>query len=170
MFTAGVCGPLKRILLLRHAKAEPADGFASDHDRSLAERGRRAATALGPVIAAAAWAPDEVFCSTARRTRETWQQVAAAGALLVMPVSFRPELYEASVGRVLDVIADAGAESGSVLVVGHEPTMSGTLRTLTGRLTGSFPTGALAVLRFDHASSWAECVPGEGFLEVWIES
>lgn len=168
MFTAGVFGPLKRILLLRHAKAEPADGFASDHDRSLAERGRLTAAALGPVLAAAAWVPDEVFCSTARRTRETWQVVAAAGHL-VTPVFFRPELYEASVGRVLDVVADAGVESGSILVVGHEPTMSGTLRTLTGRLTGSFRTGALAVVRFERATSWAECVPGEGQLEAWID-
>lgn len=168
MFKAEVCGRLKRILLLRHAKAEPADGFASDHDRSLAERGRLTSAALGPVLAAAAWAPDEVFCSTARRTRETWQVVAASGHLAT-PVVFRPELYEASVGRVLDVVADAGVESGSVLVVGHEPTMSGTLRALTGRLAGAFRTGALAVVRFEHATSWSECVPGEGRLEAWIE-
>ena len=61
----------RRIVLLRHAKAEWSR--ESDHERPLAERGRQDAPAAGRRLAHSGTAPDLALCSTATRTRETWK-------------------------------------------------------------------------------------------------
>ena len=63
--------PLKKLTLLRHAKAVPALPGIDDHARPLNGRGRRAAAQVG--IETAGARPDLVLCSSATRTRETWE-------------------------------------------------------------------------------------------------
>lgn len=67
-------GDSRRLVVLRHAKsAWPDDG--ADHERPLAPRGRRSAPAAGRRLREADCVPDLVVCSTARRTRQTWDLV-----------------------------------------------------------------------------------------------
>jgi len=56
---------------MRHAKSSWADDQMSDHDRPLNDRGRRAATAMGEALTARGYAPDIIWSSDAKRTRET---------------------------------------------------------------------------------------------------
>lgn len=66
---------MKQLLLLRHAKSAWPDGVA-DHDRPLADRGRRDAPRMGAYIAKAGLQPDFALVSSALRTQETWGLVA----------------------------------------------------------------------------------------------
>ena len=68
---------MRRLLLLRHAKAERSQPGGRDHDRVLAARGRADAKKLGAYLARHAFVPDRALVSTSARTRETWAQVAA---------------------------------------------------------------------------------------------
>lgn len=155
---------------MRHAKSDWSHGVL-DHERPLAPRGRRDADATGRLLASDGPVPDLVLCSTATRTRQTWQRVAAA--LPGTPrVTMAADLYEADVDDVVRVVAGVEAGVGTLLVVGHEPAMSGTAATLAGaqssaedltRLRAKYPTSGLAVLRFDGA--WADIAPGTGVLE-----
>ncbi|MET7442233.1 histidine phosphatase family protein, partial [Streptomyces sp. NPDC005568] len=61
-------GPLRRLVVLRHAKSAWPDGVP-DHERPLAPRGRRDAPAAGRSLAAADCLPDLVLCSRRRRAR-----------------------------------------------------------------------------------------------------
>ena len=61
-----------RLLLLRHAKSDWPDGV-DDHDRPLAERGRRAGPLMARYMTGEGLIPDLALISTARRTRETWE-------------------------------------------------------------------------------------------------
>ena len=67
----------RTLLILRHAKAvrESAGG---DRARPLNDRGLANASAVGRWLLAEGLIPDRVLCSTAARTRQTWQQVAAS--------------------------------------------------------------------------------------------
>ena len=140
------------LLLLRHAKAEPAG--PTDHDRPLALRGRRQASAVGAALRADGLVPDRVLCSSALRTRQTWDLVRGglgpAGAEAVVEV--RDELYGAGPQDVLALLAEL-TEATTVLVVGHEPTLS----TLALRLAG--PASAPEVVdRVRHGvptASWS---------------
>ncbi len=126
---------MNRLLLLRHAKAEQAG--PTDHERPLALRGRRQASAVGAALRAEGLVPDRVLCSSALRTRQTWDLVCAglgpAGAEVAVAV--HDELYDAGTQDVLALLHELTGIA-TVLVVGHEPTMS----TLALRLAG--PTSA----------------------------
>lgn len=73
---AGAFDGERRLIVLRHAKSAWPEGVP-DHERPLAGRGRRDAPAAGRRLYEAGYTPDLVVCSTARRTRETWDLAAA---------------------------------------------------------------------------------------------
>lgn len=161
----------RSIVLLRHAKADWPD--VADHDRPLADRGRKDAPAVGEWLAANGIAPQLTLCSTAARTRETWK-------LVVPLLPHRPRtvyedrLYEASVGEIIALINETPAETEDLLVVAHNPGMQGVAEVLSGRAEGDtrermtrsgFPTSALAVIRF--TGSWKSVEPGAGTLTAY---
>jgi phosphohistidine phosphatase len=117
----------RRLVLLRHAKAEPARGQVPDDMRPLALRGRTQAGAVGKALSAASLVPDVALVSTALRTRQTWELLSShLGDGSRVDVRLRTELYEASVGDVLALVRGLDARVRTVLVVGHEPTMAAT--------------------------------------------
>src|SRR3954468_24768365 len=100
---------MRRLLLLRHAKAERSQPGGRDHDRVLAERGRADAKKLGLYLARHGFVPDRAVVSTAVRTCETWALLAAA-FVKAPPVSFEERIYEASPQAILAAIKDTGPE------------------------------------------------------------
>ncbi|GAA1637225.1 SixA phosphatase family protein [Georgenia ruanii] len=110
------------LVLLRHAKAEP-EGDLGDAMRPLAAKGRRQASALGPQLAEAAGAVDLALVSSALRTTETLKLVAAG--LPVREQSVVDDLYQGGPRAVLGLLQDVAEAARTVLVVGHEPTISG---------------------------------------------
>jgi phosphohistidine phosphatase SixA len=66
---------MKKLLLLRHAKAVSHDE-KHDKARALNSRGRSDSESMGRVMHREQYLPDLVFCSTARRTVETWEHLA----------------------------------------------------------------------------------------------
>jgi phosphohistidine phosphatase len=155
----------RTLLLLRHAKSDYPPGVA-DHDRPLAPRGIREAALAGDWLRAHAPAVDAVLCSTATRTRETLKRTR-----IDAPTEFVDRLYDATPGAVIDEINgvasrfdDAALNIGTLLVIGHEPTMSavslglatadGSNSTAAERIATKFPTSAIAVLR--TGESWGQ--------------
>ncbi|MFF3431021.1 SixA phosphatase family protein [Streptomyces sp. NPDC002602] len=162
----------RRIVLLRHAKAEWSDG--SDHERPLAERGRHDAPAAGRKLAQTGIAFDLALCSTAARTRETWK-------LAVQELPHRPKttyeerLYEASPGELIALLNETPDNVADLLVIGHNPGMHALADALSGSAEGdalsrmhrsAFPTSALAVVSF--TGSWKSVEHGVGtLLDYW---
>jgi len=165
---------MRRLLLLRHAKSERSKPGESDHDRILADRGRTDAPKIGAYLARHALIPDRVVVSTAARTRETWMLIAAV-IEDAPPVKFEERIYEASAEAILQVIKETKPKVGTLLVVGHNPSMHELAAMLiaTGdvearqRLQENFPTGALAVIDF-ALEDWSRLHPLAGRLEHFI--
>ncbi|SLN18217.1 Histidine phosphatase superfamily (branch 1) [Roseivivax jejudonensis] len=147
---------VRRLLLMRHAKSdwsfeEP------DHDRPLNARGRRSADALGAWLRDSGMLPDQVLCSTSRRTRETLERLD-----IDAPVRFEDRLYHAAPEAVLDALR--GAEGSRVLIIGHNPGFQETAARLvraapTHPRFGDYPTGATLVARF-ALDDWRDAVWG----------
>jgi phosphohistidine phosphatase len=141
----------RTLLLLRHAKSDYPTGVA-DHERPLAPRGEREAALAGDWLRANAPAIDAVLCSTATRTRET-----LARTRIDAPVDYLDRLYDATPGAVIEEINRVGSDVETLLVIGHEPTMSSLAlglaaaedsnSTAAERISTKFPTSAIAVLR-----------------------
>jgi len=162
----------RRLILLRHAKSQWPDGVL-DPDRPLADRGIADATAAGPMLADLG-TPDVVLCSPAVRTQQTWRLVSLA---LTDPPAPRiePVIYGASVPELLDLIRDVADDVGTLLVIGHEPTMSTTADLLAGpgsstadlaRLRSKYPTAGMAV--FEMLVPWAQIAAKSAALERFV--
>ncbi|MER5184221.1 histidine phosphatase family protein [Streptomyces sp. NPDC002896] len=162
----------RRIVLFRHAKADWPQ--VSDHERPLAERGRKDAPVAGRKLADTGISFDLALCSTAARTRETWK-------LAVHELPHRPKtvyeerVYEASPGELIAVLNEIPEDVQTVILIGHNPGVQGLTEILAGQAEGDahqrmsrrgFPTSAFAVLSIP--GPWKSVEPGVGTLiDYW---
>ena len=157
----------RTLVLLRHAKAEHPDD-AVDFDRKLTTRGETDADAAGAWLADERIHPDLVFCSPAARTRQTWQGVSIALAQAQQgggapEVRYEKGLYEGGRTEVFDLLRSVPETVHTVLVVGHNPTVSEVSIMLVPdeQFDGTaveLKTAGLAVHRAE--GDWAETSPG----------
>ena len=144
----------RRLVLVRHAKAEPG-GEGADHDRQLTERGLRDAADAGRWLATVVPQVDEVWCSSAVRAVQTWDAIAPS--ISAPAPTVERELYLAGardlVGRVEQV-----PRGRTVLLVGHNPTAEQLLAVVVGELRGLRP-GAVAVADLDTGTLVDEWSP-----------
>jgi phosphohistidine phosphatase len=155
-----------RVILMRHAKSDYPLGVA-DHDRPLSARGRSDAAAAGDWLQANRFAllGDDplILVSSALRTQQTWQIVAAQ---LSLPATTEPGLYEASEHAYLEILREGLVQASRVLVIGHNPATEIVARWLVPAaasddyqsMTAKFPTSAIAVI--DLPESELVCAGG----------
>jgi phosphohistidine phosphatase len=157
---------LRHMFLLRHAKSSWDDGDLGDFDRPLNERGRRNARAMADYLKSSAFRPAIVLCSATLRTRQTWELLAPA--LNGVPVSFEPDLYEASRHDLVTRLRHLDDHLASALVIGHNPGLQRLANHLCAghgapkalaRLEEKFPTCTLATLEA-KVEKWAELDQG----------
>ncbi|MEV6329911.1 histidine phosphatase family protein [Streptomyces sp. NPDC051909] len=158
-----------RLIVLRHAKSAWPEGVP-DPERPLAGRGRRDAPAAGRWLREAGHAPDLVLCSTALRTRQTWDLVSQElqGAPRVL---FELRLYAAGARRLRGVLREVPEERRCVLLIGHQPGVQDLVLSLAGggddeartRVRGRFPTCAIAVLTVP--GRWSELAEDSALLD-----
>jgi phosphohistidine phosphatase len=150
---------MKRLIVVRHAKATHKPGFA-DPDRPLTSRGRRDAKAAGQWLSGQRLLPGLVLCSPSLRTRQTWDRLAAElGTGQDIEVQYDSRLYLADEDDTVDVIGETPDEVRTLLIIGHNPAMQQVASSLTGQGDLGFPTTAIAVV---DLGSWARLVPGAG--------
>src|SRR5262245_50553530 len=145
---------MKKLLVLRHAKAELESASGRDFDRPLAERGRRDAAEVGRQMVERGLRADAVIASPAMRVVETLAALAEGyGAI---DASFDERIYNASPETLLDVVRNADGDAQTLLLVGHNPGLQLLLLDLTsGRIGENFPTAALAAVDL-AVTRWAE--------------
>lgn len=156
---------MHQLLLMRHAKAEPARADQADHDRTLRPAGREAALGMRARLRSLAIEPDMVLVSSARRTLETLDCVAFWKEQPV--IEEMDALYMAPAGRLLDIIRELRETVLSVLVIGHNPGLHEAAATLAGGarprndahalLDKGFPTTRVA--EFMVLTPWRELRP-----------
>jgi phosphohistidine phosphatase len=165
---------MRRLLLLRHAKAERLQSGGRDHDRILAKRGRGDAAAVGAYLVRHKLVPDRALVSTSARTRETWALAAAAFAKAPR-AEFEGSIYEASPEAILKAIKATDPAAKMLIVVGHNPGMQQLADTLIAsgdiearqRLLEEFPTAAFAMISF-AAENWDGVHADGGRLEHFV--
>ena len=136
----------------------------NDMARPLTRRGQRDATSAGRWLAVEGLAPERVLCSSAERTRQTWEQVSAELGVVpdVVQVDFDQRVYDADADDLLGLIREQSNEVATVMTVGHNPASHYLVLALTGRSDLDFPTCALAVIHL--RTRWADINPGEAEL------
>lgn len=167
---------MRRLLLLRHAKAEPGTPEQEDHDRTLTDRGLADAAAMARYLKKQDYTPSRILCSTSLRTVQT-----ADAVLAVMPaaIAYLPVLYLAPPGRLMALAQDADDADATLMLVAHNPGMEQCAALLAREpvkpkeaqrhdvMEEKFPTAALAVIDF-HIPEWKLLSPGTGRLVDFV--
>src|SRR5437764_6878294 len=144
---------MKRLYVLRHAKSSWDDPAASDHDRPLAPRGRKAAKATARHLREQRVEPELVLCSTARRARQTLERIEPS--LGRRAVHVERELYGASADELLERLRAVDDAVGSVMLIGHNPGLEDLILALARpsprrrEVEAKYPTAALAPLALE---------------------
>jgi len=164
---------MKQLILLRHGKAAPQDQ-GGDYKRPLADKGRAAMPLVGQKLRALGIKPELVLVSTALRTRETYELVAATADL--KPAEFEDDIYLASTQVLLRRLKKVPPRTTSVLVIGHNPGLADLTRMLSdpaeseGKALDAafakFPPGSCAVM--DVLTPWSEIQEGDCGLKAFF--
>ncbi len=159
---------MRSLYLLRHAKSDWDAPYGSDHNRPLAERGRRAARRVGQVLSDLGQEPQALVTSSAVRAQMTAQLAAEAGSW-TCPIRSTERLYLPSVEIVLAEAREQLPEVERLMLVGHEPTWSEAVGLFIGeRGSGRVKMVTAAVARLDFAGdAWSRVEFGAGTL-AWL--
>mgnify|MGYP005992259389 CR=1 FL=1 len=146
---------MKRLILMRHAKSDWSGAGVSDHDRTLNDRGRRDAAALGQWLRIKGLAPDTVLCSSATRTRQTVDLLGLDGT---PDVVLTRALYLADAEELHAALCEATGET--VLLVAHNPGIGDMAEMIVDAEPNPdglhhYPTGATLVATF-QIDDWAD--------------
>jgi phosphohistidine phosphatase len=155
---------LKRLILIRHGKAEARAASGEDFDRALTERGQTDARETGRRLAEAGFAPDLALVSAATRASQTWDE--AGRAFPDARVERMRSLYHEGPAGMLQAARAAGADC--VAIVGHNPGMHALAFELVARgraepavirrLREGFPTACAVVFRLDDGGPVCEAL------------
>ena len=137
------------VWLLRHGDAEP-HGTRDDYERRLTARGERQASAAGQALARLGVQFEAVYSSPRVRARDT--ALLACAHLGCAPVEHEALSGGFDARDAAELLA-AHRGASAVMLVGHEPDLSGLVAALTGARIemkkgglAAIGTGALLVL------------------------
>lgn len=153
------------LLVMRHAKSDWTADYGPDHERPLNERGVKSARVMGEVLAKDGLIPILVISSTAVRARRTAELANESGgwdASLIL----EPELYGTGVDTAIEVAARA-PKVERLMLVGHQPSWSKLVQTLTGELA-DMKTATVAVVDVP-GRDWGQLAPNRGKLVEVIQ-
>jgi phosphohistidine phosphatase len=158
-------------MILRHAKSGWDDPVARDFDRPLNKRGEKAARVMGAWMKAQKLTFNHVIASPAVRVIETIDQLVSGYGKRIEP-TWERRVYLASSATLMDVLREVHSDTGSVLLIGHNPGLEDLILDLVPEgidvalrdsIYEKYPTAALAEIEIDIAN-WTNIERGKGRL------
>jgi phosphohistidine phosphatase len=157
----------KLLFIMRHAKSDKSVIDMIDFDRPLNERGEGEPKVIAKVLNKLGVKIEKALVSSARRTVETWNLLEKK---LDDPpeVVFDKRIYNATCEDAIDALIDEADGCASLMVIGHNPSLSEMTEYLTGEYH-ELATAACAVLSAREKSLSASLKkPGRFKLEQLI--
>ena len=146
---------MKKLILMRHAKADRTAPVLDDHECPLSEAGRGTAPEMGQRLARNGVRPEAIICSDAARALETARLIAREIDFPEADIQPEPRLYNAGVGAWLEVIGGLNDRWTNVMCIGHNPGVSDLAAGVFGQPVTDLPTCAVLTLDFP-AKFWNE--------------
>ncbi|MEL0586150.1 MAG: histidine phosphatase family protein [Candidatus Thiodiazotropha sp. (ex. Lucinoma kazani)] len=157
----------RELMLLRHGKSDWNEQV-EDFQRPLKDRGKRGAQRMGVWLLQQQLQPDTVISSPAERAIVTAEKALKAMGGDAHAIKEDRRIYAARVEDLLQVLAEAPADSARVLLVGHNPGLEALTEFLEGERIPLpndgklIPTATLA--RIEMPDDWRNLQTGDGHL------
>lgn len=145
---------MKTLFLLRHGHAESKSDIP-DEARNLDSTGRKEVGYIAEFLLKEGLRPDLMLASHANRSFQTAEIVAEKLAYPVKNIQIERDIYYTDEDTLLDVIKRQDDKYRSILLSGHNPTISYLARDLSKELKQSLPTSGLLVLEC-QGNTWEE--------------
>jgi len=139
---------MKTLIIFRHAKAEKND-LVQDFDRGLTERGKTDALEMSKRLSKKGFNPDLIISSSAKRTTKTARIIAELFGYDERNIDLNSQIYHANVEDLLLIIRELDDKFSNVILVGHNPTVTGIIGYLTPNFIEHIPTSGCAEMQFD---------------------
>lgn len=148
-----------RLYLVRHAEADCTN--PTDFVRILNKTGEKQAHWTGEQLKQRELIPDIIVPSPANRTFNTAKIIANILGLEENRITPNPDIYQASLNKLLKVIHHFEPLYQGIMLVGHNPGISLLNSYLTNTETQAMPNGSVSIIDFD-LDTWQNLIPGEG--------
>jgi len=146
---------MKILYLMRHAKSSWSYDELNDHQRPLNERGRDDAPLMGQALAERNITVDLLLTSSAVRAQSTAVLVAREIKYPHDQIQVDESVYRAEVKDLLRVVRDCPDTANSVLLVGHNNTITDFANLLSPSPINEMATSAIVCLHF-RIENWAK--------------
>ena len=158
----------KKLLIIRHAKAENGDFKIEDFDRPLSQTGIDEAEEMGQKLLQKNIIPDGIVSSPALRAISTAQLISNECGFNQKNIILEPNIYEASVSQILKSINNIDNSLNFVALLGHNPGLTMLARDLTNADISDMPTCGMVMVEFE-LEDWEFITAGTGNL-LWEDS
>lgn len=153
----------RNLYVLRHARANEKMSDQQDIDRTLNSTGLQNATRMGMNFFKKGCQFDIIISSPAIRAIYTASLIAEQLKYETNRIHQNAELYEASIRTLLRVVNQLKDEWKSVLIVGHNPSVTYLAEYITKAEIGDMTTCGVAHIQFNNMN-WEEVSEGNGNL------
>ena len=152
---------MKTVHLIRHAKSSWNLPGLSDAERPLNSRGQRACAIMASKILDAGCDFKTVHCSIAKRAQLTIEGIAAALPEQSITWNLESHLYTFNSQDLFDYCQNLDDELASIVLVGHNPAMTGFTNGMGDQFIDNLPTCGYVQIELP-AESWNEIAPETG--------
>jgi phosphohistidine phosphatase len=146
---------VKNLFLIRHAKSSWAELGAKDFDRVLDDRGHRDAPKMAKILRGMGVVPDLIVSSPAKRAITTAQYFAKEFEIPYEKIDLQADIYEASESDLLHVIRGISDKAQTVLLFGHNPTLTYFPNRYSEDLIDNVPTCGIVQLSV-NTEGWSD--------------
>lgn len=160
---------MKRLIFIRHGKAEEAVREISDYERSLTHRGKTASRLVAVKLAETGVEIDLFVASPAFRAIET--ALIFTDVFQVNPAELKLErgiYYYNDIDRVLLNLQMSNDDVNTIALFGHNPLFTDMCDSLCGDGHEYISTSTAVVITF-HADSWGEIGFGKGTRDLVLK-
>lgn len=160
---------MKTLYIVRHANAEDARPGLADFDRQLNQHGQDQASHAAKILSKNSTKIDLILTSPSARTLATAQIIAQSIQYPIDHIQSNPEMYQASVDDLLEIISHLEDTHKYVMIVGHNPAITQLAMHLSSEVTMELSPGTVIVLAFQQ-QSWHSAINHSATLLSTIQS
>ena len=140
---------MKRLYLLRHGKSSKDDPRLVDEERPLTPKGVRKTLLVTDYLKKQGIRPGLILSSHAVRAYETASLVAAGLDYPKDQISVDRKIYDGYYDRILEIIYGTDNKIGSLMIVGHNPSITQLANLFLNPGIDEMVTSAIVSISFD---------------------
>ncbi len=143
---------MKKIYLIRHAKASDAEFGINDFERALSKKGKNDASFMAKRLKHFGVLPDLIISSPAKRAKTTAKIISETLNYEKSSINFEESLYDSSYQTYRYLLDSMDDSIKSLFIVAHNPTITETGEILSGAILTNMPTCSIVCIEFDVKS------------------